>query len=69
MFERDGRIRRDIRGTLDIASSELALYHHEPHMRRVEFQIWANYGSVSPLAVATYQGVPVAWLYQRPHRR
>lgn len=69
MLERDGRIRSDIRGSLDIASSELALYHHEPHMRRVEFQIWANYGTVSPLAVATYQGVPVAWLYQRPHRR
>jgi len=68
MLERDGRIRSDIRGTLDIASSGLALYHHEPHMRRVEFQIWENYGTVSPLAVATYQGVPVAWLYQRPHR-
>jgi len=69
MFERDGRIRPDIKGTLDIASSDLALYHHEPHMRRVEYQIWSNYGSVSPAAVATYQGVPIAWLYRRPRVR
>lgn len=69
MFQRDGQIRSDIRGTLDIADSEVALYHHEPHMRRVEFQIWENYGTVSPLAVATYQGVPIAWLYRRPRGR
>ncbi|HEY6728377.1 MAG TPA: glycosyltransferase family 39 protein [Polyangiaceae bacterium] len=68
-LQRDGRIRSDIRGTLDIAASEAALYHHEPHMRRVEFQIWQNYGSVSPAAVATYQGVPIAWLYRRPRGR
>jgi len=69
MFERDARIRPDIKGTLDIASSDLALYHHEPHMRRVEYQIWANYGTVSPSAIATYQGVPIAWLYRRPRVR
>lgn len=69
MFQRDGRIRADIRGTLDIAASQTALYHHEPHMRRVEFQIWENYGTVSPSAVATYQGVPIAWLYRRPRGR
>lgn len=66
MLQRDGRIRSDIRGTLDIAESDLALYHHEPHMSRVEYQIWMNYGTVSPSAVATYQGVPIAWLYERP---
>lgn len=69
MLQRDGRIRSDIRGTLDIAESETALYHHEPHMRRVEFQIWQNYGTVSPEAVATYQGVPIAWFYRRPRAR
>lgn len=69
MLQHDGRIRSDIRGTLDIAASEAALYHHEPHMRRVEFQIWENYGTVSPFAVATYQGVPIAWMYRRPRGR
>ncbi|HEU5077118.1 MAG TPA: glycosyltransferase family 39 protein, partial [Polyangiaceae bacterium] len=69
MFQRDGQIRSDIRGTLDIAASEVALYHHEPHMRRVEFQIWENYGTASPVAVSTYQGVPIAWMYRRPRGR
>ena len=69
MLEHDGRIRSDIRGTLDIAASQTALYHHEPHMRRVEYQIWENYGTVSPLAVTTYQGVPIAWMYRRPRAR
>jgi hypothetical protein len=62
----DGRLRRDLRGTLDLAASDMALYHHEPHMGRVESQIWMLYGSVTPAAVATHDGVPVAWVYQRP---
>ena len=66
MLQRDGRIRRDIRPTLDIAASDLALYHHEPHMGRVEYQIWVDYGTHTPVAIGTFQGVPVVWLYQRP---
>jgi 4-amino-4-deoxy-L-arabinose transferase-like glycosyltransferase len=68
MFEADGRLRRDLRGTLDIAASDLALYHHEPHMSRVEQQIWLAYGSVAPDAIATFDGVPVAWAYARRKR-
>lgn len=65
MFQEDGRLRPDLRGSLDIAASDLALYHHEPHMSRVEHQIWLEYGSVAPDAVATFDGVPIAWLYAR----
>jgi 4-amino-4-deoxy-L-arabinose transferase-like glycosyltransferase len=61
----DGRLRSDLRGTLDLAASEMALYHHEPHMGRVESQIWVLYGSVTPAAVATHDGVPVTWVYRR----
>jgi hypothetical protein len=66
MFQADGRLRRDLRGTLDIASSSMALYHHEPHMRRVEQQIWVEYGTQAPSAIATFDGVPIAWVYARP---
>jgi Dolichyl-phosphate-mannose-protein mannosyltransferase len=62
----DGRLRGDLFGTLSLASSELALYHHEPHMRRVEFETWIVYGTVSPIALRAYDGVPVVWLYERP---
>ncbi len=66
LLREDGRLRADLRGTLDIAGSEVALYHHEPHMRRVEHQIWVNFGTVAPTVVGAYQGVPVVWLYARP---
>jgi 4-amino-4-deoxy-L-arabinose transferase-like glycosyltransferase len=65
MFQEDGRLRRDLRGTLNIASSNVALYHHEPHMSRVEHQIWVVYGQNSPEAVVTFDGVPIAWAYRR----
>lgn len=65
MFQEDGRLRRDLRGSLNIAVSDVALYHHEPHMSRVEHQIWATYGSVSPDAIAAFDGVPIAWAYLR----
>ncbi|MEB2310241.1 MAG: glycosyltransferase family 39 protein [Sorangiineae bacterium] len=66
VMQRDGQLRRDLRGTLDIAASDFALYHHEPHMGRVDYQIWVDYGTVRPLAVGAYDGVPVVWLYERP---
>jgi 4-amino-4-deoxy-L-arabinose transferase-like glycosyltransferase len=65
MFQEDGRLRRDLRGSLDIAASDVALFHFEPHMARVEHQIWVDYGSVSPDAIAAFDGVPIAWAYLR----
>lgn len=62
----DGRVRADLRGTLSIVGSSVALYHHEAHMARVEQQIWVVYGSVSPTYLGVYDGVPIAWLYLHP---
>ncbi|HEX5100031.1 MAG TPA: glycosyltransferase family 39 protein [Polyangiaceae bacterium] len=69
LLRADGRVRSDLNGTLALHASELALYHHEPHMRRVEFETWVLYGTVAPVAMAVYDGVPMAWLYQRPRKR
>jgi 4-amino-4-deoxy-L-arabinose transferase-like glycosyltransferase len=65
MFQEDGRLRRDLRGSLDIGASDVALYHFEPHMSRVEQQVWVDYGNLAPDAVATFDGVPIAWAYAR----
>jgi hypothetical protein len=62
---RDGRIERGIQGTLGLSSTELALYHHEQHMARVEYQLWVDYGTVSPAHVGAYDGVPVVWVFAR----
>lgn len=65
MFQEDGRLRRDLRGSLDIGASDVALFQFEPHMSRVEQQIWVDYGSVAPDAIASFDGVPIAWAYRR----
>jgi hypothetical protein len=65
MLQRDGRARRDLRPTLAIHQSQLALYHHEAHMRRVEYQIWVDYQTASPAALGVYDGVPIVWVYER----
>jgi len=66
MLQADGRLRADLRGILDLPRTELSLYHHEPHMGRVEGQIWIAYGTATPAAIAVHDGVPVVWLYRRP---
>lgn len=66
MLEYDRRVRRAFRPQLDVAGSTLAIYHHEQHMARVEHQIWVDYGTVKPLVIGDFAGVPVVWLYRRP---
>jgi hypothetical protein len=66
LMRSDGRIRRDLSGTLALASSRLALYHHEAHMRRVEYETWVVYGTRAPVVMGVYDGVPIVWVYERP---
>jgi hypothetical protein len=65
MLRADGRIRADLHGTLAISGSSLALYHHEPHMHRVEYETWVDYGHAAPAQVGSFDGVPVVWIYER----
>lgn len=69
MMEKDGRLRKDLKPQLDVAGSDFAIYHHEQHMSRVEHQIWVDYGTVKPIHVGAFDGVPVIWLYERPNSR
>jgi hypothetical protein len=68
MHERDGAWKRSLSGTNSVTDSDLALYHYEPHMGRVEYQTWVAYGTSTPSAVGTYEGVPVIWMYDRRQR-
>jgi 4-amino-4-deoxy-L-arabinose transferase-like glycosyltransferase len=65
MLRADGRLREDLSWTLAPHESSIALYHHEPHMERVEYQIWVDYGTLVPAIIATYDGVPIVWAYER----
>ncbi|RYE80142.1 MAG: hypothetical protein EOO74_02605 [Myxococcales bacterium] len=66
MLQRDGRVRGDLRGVGTPAGADAALYHHEPHMAGVEYQIWVALGTTTPAAVRGLDGVPIVWLYLRP---
>ena len=65
MHIRDGVLKSSLYGTNSVTESDLALYHHEPHMGRVEYQTWVAYGTATPAAIGAYQGVPVIWMYDR----
>ncbi|MCA9596585.1 MAG: glycosyltransferase family 39 protein [Myxococcales bacterium] len=62
----DGRLRSDIRAGWTIEGSAFSLYHQEPHMQRVEQQIWMDYGTIQPVDIGAFHGVPVVWIYERP---
>ncbi len=66
MLQADGRVRRDLRATLSMDASNVAIYHHEKHMAGVEHQAWVAYGTCRPDHVAGLDGVPVIWVYRRP---
>jgi hypothetical protein len=65
MLQRDGRLRKDLKAWGSVAGSGVALYHHEQHMSRVEHMIWVDYGTTTPAHIATFDGVPMVWLYWR----
>lgn len=65
MLSKDGRLRKDIRGTGTVHEAMFALYHHEQHMQGQEYQAWVAYGTVQPVHVAGIDGVPVIWVYRR----
>jgi 4-amino-4-deoxy-L-arabinose transferase-like glycosyltransferase len=66
MLHRDGRLAPYVQPNFAVASSTFALYHHEEHMEGVEYQIWATYGTSSPVHIGVYDGVPVIYVYAVP---
>jgi hypothetical protein len=66
MLLADGRLRKDLRGSLSLDGTTYGLYHHELHMQGVEYQNWIAYGTVRPDHVAGLDGVPVIWVYRKP---
>jgi hypothetical protein len=65
-LQKDGRIRGDLGGSLTLSATDVAVYHHEQHMARVEYQLWVDYGTVAPAKIGANDGVPIVWVYLRP---
>src|SRR5690606_8588933 len=69
MLKRDGRLPRNIRAAANLSEADLVLVHHEDHMAEIDFQAWQAFGSVQPVRVLTYDGVPIISIYEHPRRR
>ena len=65
MLLRDRSLRPDIHARWSLARADVALYHHELHMRGVEYQAWVAFDTAAPDEIAGLDGVPVIWSYRR----
>ncbi len=69
MLKRDGFLPPSIRVAAYLSEADYVLVHHEKHMVEVDFQAWQAFGSVQPVHVLTYGGVPIVTVYEHPRRR
>jgi hypothetical protein len=68
MLKRDGLLPETIRAANTLSEADYVLVHHEHHMAEVDFQAWQAFGSVAPVHVLTYDGVPIVSIYENPRR-
>ncbi|MCB9593715.1 MAG: glycosyltransferase family 39 protein [Sandaracinaceae bacterium] len=66
MLQEDGLLHDDIRASADLFGADYAIVHHEHHFVEVDYQIWEAWGSVAPVEVLTYDGVPIISIYENP---
>ncbi|MBW1833094.1 MAG: hypothetical protein JRJ10_15620 [Deltaproteobacteria bacterium] len=66
MMQRDGLIPSNIRSAPSMSTANLVLVHHEAHFNEVDYQAWVAYGSVQPVFVLRYDGVPIISVYENP---
>jgi hypothetical protein len=69
MLKRDGHLPGNIYASGNLSEADYVLVQHEHHMAEVDFQAWQLFGSVQPVHVLTYDGVPIISIYEHPRRR
>jgi hypothetical protein len=69
MLQRDGSIPSNVRAASSMSSADLVLVHHEAHFNEVDYQAWVAHGSVRPVFVLRYDGVPIISVYENPRLR
>jgi 4-amino-4-deoxy-L-arabinose transferase-like glycosyltransferase len=66
MMQRDGMLPSNIRAASRMGLADLVLVHHEPHFAEVDYQAWVALGTVQPVFVLRYEGVPIISVYENP---
>jgi 4-amino-4-deoxy-L-arabinose transferase-like glycosyltransferase len=69
MLRADGLIPSNVHASPSMSSADLILVHHEAHFNEVDYQAWVVSGSVQPVFVLRYDGVPIISVYENPRAR
>lgn len=54
-----------LRGVGSPAEATVSIVHHEQHMNEVDYNIWTEYKTSTPVYVLTHDGVPIITVYRR----
>lgn len=65
-YQANDMLRRDLKFAPSIARSSLAAYQYMPEFRDVEFQIWNDYGTQTPVTGLYVDETPQIVVYRRP---
>ncbi len=65
-YQRDGRLRSDLRYAQRPERSDLAAYQYHQEFRDIEYRIWTAYGTDRPVTGFYLDEVPIVLVYARP---
>ncbi len=65
-YQRDGRLRADLRWADGPGSADLSVYHYHQEFRDKEFATWSQFRTARPVAGAYLDEVPLIQVYARP---
>ena len=65
-YQRDGRLRADLRWADGPESADLSVYHYHQEFRDKEFATWTQFRTARPVAGAYLDEVPLIQVYARP---
>jgi len=65
-YQRDGRLRPDLRWADGPESADVSVYHYHQEFRDKEFATWTQFRTARPVAGAYLDEVPLVQVYARP---
>ena len=68
MLQAEGKLPQNIRPVRSMTEADYVLVHHETHFNEVDYQAWVAFGTVRPVHVLQYDGVPIISVYENPAR-
>ena len=68
MLQAEGKLPQNIRPVRSMTEADYVLVHHETHFNEVDYQAWVAFGTVQPVHVLQYDGVPIISVYENPAR-